>query len=244
MSESFPYLKEHQRVVFPPADQADPNGLVAVGGNLSPGVLLSAYTQGVFPWYSEDEPLLWWSPDPRFVLFPRELHVPKSLRRVLNKNRFRFTLDHAFEEVITACSVAPRRGQGGTWITDDMITGYHRLHALGYAHSLEVWDGEKLAGGLYGVSLGGMFFGESMFARVSDASKAGFVTLVRVLEERGFDCIDCQMYTSHLDRFGARDFPRSAFLELLGRSLERATVKGNWQDTIGRHELLSESGDH
>jgi leucyl/phenylalanyl-tRNA--protein transferase len=239
MSESFPYLGENQRVVFPPPEEADAEGLVAVGGNLSPGVLLSAYTQGVFPWYSAGEPVLWWSPDPRFVLYPDQLHLPKSLRRTLNRDVFTFTLDRAFTKVITACSVAPRRGQVGTWITDAMIDGYVTLHELGYAHSLEVWQGETLAGGLYGVSLGGMFFGESMFARVSDASKAGFVTLVRVLEERGFDCVDCQMYTAHLDRFGARELPRGEFLALLSRSLERPTLRGDWQEEIGTHPLLS-----
>jgi leucyl/phenylalanyl-tRNA--protein transferase len=239
MSESFPYLKEHQRVVFPPPGEAGTDGLVAVGGNLSPGVLLSAYSQGIFPWYSEGEPLLWWSPDPRFVLFPSELHIPKSLRRTLNRGHFRFTVDHAFEEVITACSVAPRRGQAGTWITDAMITGYITLHELGYAHSLEVWKDGQLAGGLYGVSLGGMFFGESMFARVSDASKAGFVVFVGALDDHGFDCIDCQMYTEHLDRFGAREIDRDEFLKLLAHALERDTLKGNWQESVGRHPLLA-----
>ncbi|NBF39869.1 MAG: leucyl/phenylalanyl-tRNA--protein transferase [Spirochaetes bacterium] len=235
MSEGFPYLGEHQRVAFPSPREAGAEGLVAAGGNLSPGVLLSAYTQGIFPWYSDGEPILWWSPDPRFVLFPEELHIPKSLRRTLNRGRFAFTLDRAFDEVIAACSVAPRSGQAGTWITDDMIEGYETLNTLGYAHSLEVWAEGKLAGGLYGVSLGGMFFGESMFARVSDASKAGFVTLVRVLSERGFDCVDCQMYTEHLDRFGARDMARDEFLELLAGSLERPTVKGDWQAELGDH---------
>ena len=238
MSEGFPYLGEKQRVAFPSPRETGAEGLVAAGGNLSPGVLLSAYTQGIFPWYSDGEPILWWSPDPRFVLFPEELHTPKSLRRTLNRGRFSFTLDLAFDEVIAACSVAPRSGQAGTWITDDMIEGYVTLNTLGYAHSLEVWDEGKLAGGLYGVSLGGMFFGESMFARVSDASKAGFVTLVQVLSERGFDCVDCQMHTEHLDRFGARNMTRDEFLELLSSSLERPTLKGDWQQALGDHPLF------
>ncbi|MFP3958531.1 MAG: leucyl/phenylalanyl-tRNA--protein transferase [Spirochaetaceae bacterium] len=233
MSESFPYLSEHRRITFPSPEEADAHGLVAAGGNLSPGLLLSAYSQGIFPWYSEGEPILWWSPDPRFVLFPDELHVAKSLRRTLNHGAFSVTLDQAFQEVIVACSVAPRRGQVGTWITDEMIEGYTTLYELGYAHSLEVWERGTLAGGLYGVSLGGMFFGESMFARVSDASKVGFVVLARALRERGFDCIDCQMYTGHLARFGAREMSRSAFLGLLGRSLRRPTLRGDWQDILG-----------
>jgi len=232
MSKSFPYLGENQRVVFPPPAEADPEGLVAVGGNLSPGVLLSAYTQGIFPWYSRGEPILWWSPDPRFVLFPGELHVPKSLRRTLNKGRFSFTLDRAFPEVIEACSEVPRQGQYGTWITDDMIEGYITLHNLGFAHSVEVWDGDVLAGGLYGVSLGSMFFGESMFANTSDASKAGFVSFVEVLRTRGFDCIDCQMYTDHLWRFGAREIGRSEFLATLTAALDRPTVRGNWGEQL------------
>ncbi|MFO8063479.1 MAG: leucyl/phenylalanyl-tRNA--protein transferase [Spirochaetota bacterium] len=235
MSETFPYLGEHEyrRVTFPLPSEAGPDGLLAVGGNLSPGVLLAAYSQGVFPWYSHGEPILWWSPDPRFVLFPAELHIPKSLRRTLNRGRFRYTFDRAFSEVIAGCSESPRAEQAGTWITDEMISGYVELHQLGYAHSLEVWDSDRLAGGLYGVSLGGMFFGESMFARVPDASKAGFVTFVKLLEERGFDCIDSQMYTEHLDRFGARDMDRSEFLELLSASLKRPTLKGDWQELLG-----------
>ena len=233
MSEAFPYLNEHRRVEFPSPLEAGPEGLVAVGGNLSPGVLLSAYSQGVFPWYSEGEPLLWWSPDPRFVLFPSEIHIPKSLRRTLNKGRFTYSLDRAFTDVIVGCSETPRHAQGGTWITDDMVAGYVKLHELGYAHSVEVWDGEVLAGGLEGVSLGGMCFGESMFTRVPDASKAGFVTFVKLLERHEFDCVDSQMYTEHLDRFGARDMDRSDFLDLLSVSLERPTLKGDWQELLG-----------
>jgi leucyl/phenylalanyl-tRNA--protein transferase len=187
-----------------------PNGLLAAGGGLSVRRLVEAYRRGCFPWYSEGEPVLWWSPDPRMVLFPSELHVPRSLERRLRRGEFRITADRAFADVIAGC--AEPRDDGGTWITDEMIAAYERLHAAGYAHSVEAWQGDLLVGGLYGVGIGEAFFGESMFTRVPDASKAAFVTLVRIFVDRGIGLIDCQMRTEHLARFGAREIPRSEFL--------------------------------
>ncbi|HOV39642.1 MAG TPA: leucyl/phenylalanyl-tRNA--protein transferase, partial [Spirochaetales bacterium] len=195
---------------------------------LSPGMLLSAYSQGIFPWYSDDSPILWWSPDPRFVLFPEELHVPHSLERVLKKKEYSFSLDTRFRDVITACSRIPRPGQDGTWITDTMIEGYYILHQLGYAHSVEVYQNGEFVGGLYGVSLGSVFFGESMFTWVPNGSKAALVVLVRYLRTKGFQMIDSQVPTEHLSRFGARSIPRVQYLSLLRKGLEFPTYKGPW----------------
>jgi leucyl/phenylalanyl-tRNA--protein transferase len=228
MGTDFPYLDEEKEFRFPPATQSTPEGIVALGGNLSPGMLLSAYRQGIFPWFSPGEPVLWWSPDPRFVLFPSNLHVSRSMRKVLNRNRFRISFDTAFSQVIEECKNIYRKGQNGTWITDSMKTAYEKLHELGYAHSVEVWQGEVLAGGLYGVSLGACFFGESMFSRVSNSSKAALITLARKLEERGFLFIDCQVYSAHLERLGAENISRERFLELLEEGLCRPTLEGKW----------------
>jgi leucyl/phenylalanyl-tRNA---protein transferase len=230
VANRFPYLDVSMDFPFPDPEQADRHGIIAVGGNLSPGMLLSAYRRGIFPWYSVGEPILWWNPDPRFILFPSRLHVGTSMRKVLRQSRFRLTADREFHGVIEACSEVPRPGQDGTWIGADMITAYVRLHELGFAHSVEAWDGETLAGGLYGVSLGSCFFGESMFTRVTDASKTAFVALVRVLERRGFTLVDCQVHTGHLDRFGAVHVPRARFLELLGGGLTEPTRRGSWSD--------------
>lgn len=201
-------------------------------------MLLSAYEQGIFPWYSEGEPILWHSPEPRFVLEPRDLRIPKSLRKVLNRGIYSVTFDRNFSSVIWGCKKADRAGQSGTWITDEMESAYIELHRLGYAHSVEVWVGEEeerfgreeraLAGGLYGVSLGSIYFGESMFSRRSDASKVGFVTLARRLYELGFELIDSQVYTEHLARFGAREISREVYLERLEKALEKPTLKGSW----------------
>lgn len=202
---------------FPPLDRAlrDPDGLLAVGGDLSVERLIAAYSSGIFPWFSHGDPILWWSPDPRFVLDPSQIHVGRSLRRTLERGRFRFTFDHAFAEVIAACSIAPRGGQRGTWITPAMQRAYIALHRVGHAHSIEVWQEGALAGGLYGVAIGRMFFGESMFARVGDASKAAFVVLCRHLAAWGFPLVDCQMETAHLARFGARMIPRAEFAAIV-----------------------------
>lgn len=215
--------------MFPPPEQANAEGLIAWGGDLSTERLIEAYRAGIFPWYNSDQPILWWSPDPRMVLFPEELHCPKRLRRTIDSNRFRITLDEQFAEVIAACACAYRPGQNGTWITADMAAAYISLHHAGFAHSVEAWLDGELAGGLYGVSLGGCFFGESMFADSSDASKTAFVRLVEQLRAWGFTLIDCQMHTEHLARFGAREIPRNEFLERLGAGLEHPTRQGSWR---------------
>lgn len=223
-----PVFRLDERLIFPPPDLAE-DGLLAVGGDLSPDRLLLAYAQGIFPWYGEGQPILWHSPDPRMVLTADELHVPRSLERTLRRSVFRVTFDTGFGRVVDACAAAQRPGRRGTWITREMRGAYKRLHRLGYAHSAEAWHGTRLAGGLYGVSLGGAFFGESMFAREADASKAAFVILVRHLLDWGIGLIDCQMATEHLRRFGARDWPRRRFLSALCAALEQPTRTGRWR---------------
>jgi leucyl/phenylalanyl-tRNA--protein transferase len=215
---------------FPPVATASPEGLLAVGGDLRPERLLEAYRHGIFPWYSAGQPILWWSPDPRAVLFPHEIDISRSLRKTLRAQKFALRMDTAFRAVMQACA-APR-GTGddaGTWITPDMIEAYCRLYELGYAHSIESWQDGMLVGGLYGVALGGVFFGESMFSRVSDASKVAFVHLVRQLEKWGFSLIDCQQDTAHLARFGARPIPRSEFLQRLAVALRKPDRPGPWR---------------
>jgi|SRR5688500_14759539 len=223
-----PWLEPHEP--FPPVELAlrDPNGLLAAGGDLSTRRLLDAYARGIFPWFNGDDPLLWWSPDPRMVLHLDELHVSRSLRRVIAAGRFAVTLDTAFTEVMCGCA-EPREGQDGTWITPAMIEAYTRLFAAGYAHSVEAWSGGTLAGGLYGVAIGRMFFGESMFARQSDASKVAFVALVRQLAGWGFEIIDCQMATSHLASLGAREIPRAEFLARVHRLVRQPPVRSPWR---------------
>lgn len=216
---------------FPDPEDSDPSGLLAVGGDLEPRRLLRAYALGIFPWYSEGQPILWHSPDPRALLVPAELHVPRSLRRTLRRGRFEVRLDSAFPEVVRACAELPRPDQDGTWITADMRHAYGRLHDLGFAHSAEAWEDDRLVGGLYGVSLGGAFFGESMFAMRSDASKVALVVLVEQLQDWGFDLFDCQIESEHVARFGARPVARSEFLRRLRNSLERPTRRGHW--TLG-----------
>ncbi len=223
-----PVFQLGKELAFPPPEEAEPGGLLAVGGDLEPERLLLAYSLGIFPWYDEELPILWHSPDPRMVLRPGELRVSRSLRKVLRAGRFELALDTAFEQVIRACAESPRPGAPGTWITEDMITAYLRLHELGFAHSAEAREEGALVGGLYGVSLGSCFFGESMFALRSDASKVAFVALVRQLERWGVDLVDCQVHTDHLARFGASDWPRARFLEELRRGLEKPTQRGRW----------------
>jgi leucyl/phenylalanyl-tRNA--protein transferase len=224
-----PIYRLGPELAFPPPEQADPSGLLAVGGDLSPERLLLAYSQGIFPWYDESLPILWHSPDPRTLLLPGELHVPKSLARTLRRRAFEVRLDTAFEAVIRGCAHTPRAHGEGTWITAGMLAAYVRLHELGFAHSAEAWRAGELVGGLYGVALGGCFFGESMFARAPDASKVAFATLVRQLERWGFTLIDCQTPSAHLARFGARGWPRARFLRHLRAALERETRRGRWR---------------
>ena len=213
-----------EELLFPPPHLAEEGGLLAVGGDLSEERLLLAYSSGIFPWYSDDEPILWWSPDPRLVLYPNELNVSASLRKVLKKGTFHVTLDTAFPQIITACASI----RESTWIVDDMIRAYCRLHESGYAHSVEVWQDGELAGGLYGVSLGRCFFGESMFSRRSNASKVALYHLVEHVKALHFDLIDCQVTSDHLLRLGAREIPRRQFLAEIKQSLKSPTLKGKW----------------
>jgi leucyl/phenylalanyl-tRNA--protein transferase len=215
-------------LAFPDPANAEPDGLLAVGGDLSPGRLLAAYARGIFPWYDERSPILWWSPDPRLVLFPPELHVSRSLERTLRRGTFRVTADAAFERVIRRCAAKARPGQRGTWITAEMVDAYVALHRLGFAHSFEAWEGERLAGGLYGVSLGAAFFGESMFADAPDASKVAFARGVEWLAGRGVSIVDCQVRTEHLVSLGAREIARDAFLARVAQAIEAPTVRGRW----------------
>ena len=215
--------------MFPAPHLATSDGILAVGGDLSPERLLLAYENGIFPWYSADEPILWWSPDPRFVLYPDQLKVSKSMRPIFNKNKFKITYDQAFRTVISACSKPrPNDPNGGTWLTSEMLEAYCRLHELGLAHSVEAWENGQIVGGLYGVALGKVFFGESMFAKVSNASKAAFITLVRKLQEKGYELIDCQVYTNHLESLGAVEVPRDEFITELRTLLTPPHYRGNW----------------
>jgi leucyl/phenylalanyl-tRNA--protein transferase len=224
-----PIYRLGRALAFPDPGESHPSGLLAVGGDLSCERLLLAYSSGIFPWYSEDQPILWHSPDPRMVLLPGALHVPKSLERRLSRGDYEVRLDTAFADVVRGCAEVPRPGEPGTWITPEMHDAYVELHERGYAHSAEAWRDGRLAGGLYGVSLGGAFFGESMFAREADASKVAFATLVRQLARWSFDLVDCQVHTDHLERFGAEPWPRSRFLDALARSLTHETRCGAWR---------------
>jgi leucyl/phenylalanyl-tRNA--protein transferase len=224
-----PIYRLVEELVFPPPEYADPSGLLAVGGDLSSERLLEAYRVGIFPWYSDDQPILWWSPDPRFILNLDEFRVSHSLRKTLNKKIFKVSFDRAFEEVIGASAAVARRGQKGTWITEEMQEAYIRLHGLGYAHSVETWFEKQLVGGLYGVSLGRAFFGESMFHFKTDASKVALATLVQRLKAWEFHFIDAQMTTEHLARLGARETPRRVFLKRLQAALRFPTKRGKWR---------------
>lgn len=234
-----PVFRLTEALAFPPVHYAEPDGLLAVDGDLSPERLLLAYKQGIFPWYSEGYPILWWSPDPRMVLFPGEIRVSRSLARVVRKGRFQITLDGAFLEVMLRCARVPRKRGEGTWIVPEMIDAYHRLHLMGYAHSVESRHEGRLVGGLYGVALGHVFFGESMFAEMTDASKVAFVHLVAFLQRAGFVAIDCQVATSHLRRFGAREIRRREFIKLLRRAGAVDVPPGPWSSSdIGIEEVV------
>jgi leucyl/phenylalanyl-tRNA---protein transferase len=223
------WLSRSATVDFPPAQEAltEPNGLLAAGGDLAPERLLAAYRRGIFPWYEEGQPILWWSPDPRAVLWPDDLHVSRSLRRSMRNAGFELRIDTAFDTVVANCA-APRSYARGTWITRDMADAYGRLHRLGWAHSFETWRGDELVGGLYGVAQGGVFFGESMFARATDASKAALVHAVRYLKERQFALIDCQVASAHTLSLGATNIPRVEFLRLVALHGEATTEPGRW----------------
>lgn len=229
MGRRLPVLRPDAGLDFPPVETASPEGLLAVGGDLRAERLLAAYRRGIFPWYSDGQPILWWSPDPRAVLFPEKLKISRSLHKTLRAGKFRVTFDQRFHDVMQACAEPRSRDPAaGTWITAAMIEAYTQLHRLGHAHSVETWHGAELVGGLYGVALGGAFFGESMFARETDASKVAFVRLVRQLARWGYPLIDCQQYTAHLARFGAEEIPRSTFLHLLAQAQALPGRRGCW----------------
>lgn len=228
-----PVYRLSRELVFPDPREAEPSGLLAVGGDLGSGRLLLAYSMGIFPWYGEGQPILWWSPDPRCVLDLDDLHVSRRLRRVLNQGRFVVTFDADFRGVIRACASVDRHGQDGTWITPEMERAYVRLHDAGLAHSAECWRGRELVGGIYGVALGRGFFGESMFHRAADASKVALARLVERLAGWGFHFIDAQVTTSHMLSLGAREVPREAFLASLDEALRHPTRRGSWRETGG-----------
>lgn len=218
-----------RRLLFPRPELAEPSGLLAVGGDLRPERLVLAYASGIFPWYDDSQPILWHSPDPRMVLAAGDLQINRSLAKTLRRGLYEVRLDTAFRAVIEACARAPRPGQEGTWITEEMIEAYVELHQRGLAHSAEAWSEGELVGGVYGVSLGSAFFGESMFATRPDASKVAFVTLVQQLARWGIDLVDCQVKTDHLARFGAVEQPRERFLAALGEAMTRETRLGPWR---------------
>ena len=205
----------NDKLVFPPVEMATPEGIIAIGGDLGTERLLLAYRSGIFPWYNQDEPIVWWSPDPRFVLFPDKLRVTKSMQSVLNNGSFRFTINRAFSKVLQNCKTITRQGQEGTWITPAIEQAYTKLHELGYAHSAEAWMNGELAGGLYGIRLGNVFFGESMFSKVSNASKFAFIQLIKYLQQEGVVLIDCQVYTTHLESLGAGMIDRKDFMQFI-----------------------------
>jgi len=229
MSGLYWISKNDGEEAFPSVETAlrEPDGLLAVGGKLSSTRLLAAYRQGIFPWYSVGQPVLWWSPDPRCVLYPAQLKVSRSLRKTLRKGLFKVTLDRAFEAVIENCA-APREDDAGTWITPAIKRSYNMLHQMGVAHSVEVWQNDELVGGLYGVALGRVFFGESMFSRVSDASKVGFVTLVQQLHRWGYPLIDCQVHSDHLESLGAVNIPRQQFISMLDQHCDVEVPGSAW----------------
>jgi leucyl/phenylalanyl-tRNA--protein transferase len=223
-----PVYQLSEDIVFPSPHLASKEGLLAIGGDLCPERLLLAYSNGIFPWYSEGEPILWWSPDPRLVMYPEELKVSRSLKKVIRKNIFKIRIDSAFETVMTECARVRLENQEGTWIVDDMIQAYCRLHQAGFAHSVEAWQGDSLVGGLYGVSIGKCFFGESMFTRVTNASKVALAALVEHIKANDFAFIDCQITTAHLSRLGAREIARARYLRELADALKYPTLKGQW----------------
>lgn len=231
-----------RRIFFPPVSWASPDGIIAIGGTPDSETLKEAYSRGIFPWPHEGWPLLWFCPDPRFVLQPGEAHISRSLRKEMRRGPWEVRADTAFAGVMRRCGEKPRRGQDGTWITGEMIDGYTALHEEGLAHSIEAWKDGRLAGGLYGVSLGDIFFGESMYADEPDASKIAFATLLANLIRWNFRLVDCQSYTEHLARFGAVEWPRSRFLKVLKKALREPTRRGRWTLEVGPAEAAEMLG--
>jgi leucyl/phenylalanyl-tRNA--protein transferase len=236
-----PVFRLDERLVFPPVHLAE-DGLLALGGDLRPERLLLGYTQGIFPWYAENLPILWHSPDPRMVMTTRDLVVQRSLRKAMKRKAYELKMDTAFADVLRGCAQAPRPGQTGTWLIPDMVEAYSRLFELGFAHSIEAWKDGELVGGLYGVSLGAAFFGESMFARAPDASKIAFVACARQLDAWRIGLIDCQVHTEHLERFGAYEVPRQQYLTMLTRALDEPTRRGRWTFELDLDELAVAGG--
>lgn len=224
-----------KEIIFPHPELADEDGILAVGGDLSPKRLLLAYSNGIFPWFSQNEPIIWWSPDPRFVLYPNEIRISHSMSKLLRRNTYKITFDTCFEEVISMCA---KLRTEGTWITKDIIKAYCNLHKLGFAHSVETWYEGKLVGGLYGVSLGRMFFGESMFSTMSNASKAALIVLTKNLLEKDFLLIDCQVHTNHLESMGGKSIHRKEFLSIIDKALEHETLLGSWTDIFNNESEL------
>ena len=235
-----PLFRLSERLDFPPAWLARSDGLLCIGGDLSAQRILLAYEKGIFPWFSENEPILWWSPDPRLVLFPENIKVSRSLKKTIKKNTFHLTMDHAFEETILSCSKPRRKEYAGTWLVEEMIEAYIQLHKLGYAHSIETWKDDRLVGGLYGICLGGIFFGESMFSFEDDASKTALTALARHLEQHRFDLIDCQVTTNHLLSMGATEISRNAYLDIIQRSIKRTDLRNVWRSPLEFHDALLE----
>ena len=232
----------HRRFLFPPVSWTSPDGVIAIGGSADPETLKAAYSRGIFPWPHPGLPILWFCPDPRFVLAPHEARVSRSLRKQMRHGAFEIRADTAFREVIHACAAKPRPGQDGTWITDEMMAGYIALHEEGLAHSVEAWQDGRLAGGVYGVSLGAVFFGESMYADVPNASKVAFATLLANLMRWRFALVDCQSYTGHLASFGAVEWRRARFLAALKRALRAPTRIGPWSLELGPAEAAEQFG--
>jgi len=235
--------RRRSRPLFPPPSRTSPDGIIAMGGTPDAETLVTAYSQGIFPWPHEGMPLLWFCPDPRFVLVPREAHLSRSLRKAMRRGDIEVRADTAFGRVIRACASRPRPGQDGTWITRPLVAGYTALHRRGLAHSIEAWREGRLVGGLYGVSLGAVFFGESMFADEPDASKVCFATLLGNLLHWGFELVDCQSHTDHLATFGAVDWPRPRFLAALNRALSQPTHRGPWTLDLSPAEAAALLGD-
>jgi leucyl/phenylalanyl-tRNA---protein transferase len=236
-----PVFRLDDRLAFPAPHLAE-DGLLAVGGDLRPERLLLAYTRGIFPWYGENLPILWHSPDPRMVMTTRDLVVQRSLRKAIKKQPYRLAMDTAFRDVLVACAAVPRPGQDGTWLIPEMVDAYTKLFDLGFAHSIEAYAGDTLVGGLYGVSLGGAFFGESMFARAPDASKIAFVAAIHQLDAWDIRLVDCQVHTEHLARFGAHEITRAEYLQRLHVALDEPTRRGRWAFEIDLAALAARGG--
>lgn len=222
--------KLSDEIAFPHPQYASPEGLLAIGGDLSPERILFAYEHGIFPWFNEEDPILWWSPDPRLILVPSEIKISKSMKRILQKGAFKNTFDQDFEAVIKNCSAVARKEQYGTWLSSDMQAAYLKLHQLGFAHSVETWLDGELVGGLYGLSMGKCFFGESMFAKTSNASKAALIYLAQSIQKFDFKLIDCQTETSHLTSMGAKLIEREKFMKILEKNKEQKTILGSWKN--------------